>query len=99
MKQFHSGYACKKVGKLLAGAIGVVYLGSHVAQKNGYIMDYSKLDQVNEVLVEHIDFNHDGKVDLEDLHIGACNVQSHLGVTTSSVAGFGSGFTYAFFMS
>ena len=85
-----SGTAMKKIGKVLAFAIGVGFIGIQSAANAGFInIDW---ERVQESAIKPIDTTGDGKLDSEDLKNWWKKVREMLTKELPSTGGFGLGF-------
>jgi uncharacterized membrane protein (Fun14 family) len=77
------------MSKLLALAVGGVFITVQTLAYNGYVsVNYEKLQKDVE---GHLDLNHDGKIDQEDLKIAFDKAQSVLGYHMPTGGGFSAG--------
>jgi uncharacterized membrane protein (Fun14 family) len=89
MMGYSSGYCLKKVSKIMAFALGGVFIAVQSLSYNGYmIVNYEKVQKDVERLM---DLNHDGKVDEKDAKVAYEKIHDVLSYNMPTGGGFGAG--------
>lgn len=85
-----SGFALKKVGRAVAGVLGLGFLVLQTLSYQGYVtVDHNRLKKEVE---GYLDFNKDGKIDQADGEIATKKVMEVLQFNLPAGSGFGVGF-------
>lgn len=85
-----SGYALRTIGKGVAVAFGLSFMGLQALAYKGYIK--IEHDQFEQDFKNAMDFNKDGKVDKDDAEIAYSKVMEVLQYSLPAGSGFGGGF-------
>jgi uncharacterized membrane protein (Fun14 family) len=88
---FCSGYAVKKVSKVAAFGVGLIFIGIQLARYYGVVEDI-QWQKIEDRLVETLDADGDGKLTASDFKVHFDKAVEVLGFNLPSGAAFGSFF-------
>jgi len=89
-----AGFALKKIGKVIAVAVGAVFIGLQTLAYQGFITLHHTA--IERKFKEMCDMNSDGKVDTDDAMVLADQVKEILGASLPAGGGFGVGLLAGF---
>lgn len=89
MMGYSSGYCLKKVSKVVAFAVGGIFIALQSLSYNGYMnVNYGKIQKDVEKIM---DLNHDGKVDEKDAKVAYDKLHNVLSYNMPTGGGFSAG--------
>lgn len=89
MMGYSSGFCLKKVSKILAFAVGGIFIAVQTLSYNGYMQ--VNYDRIQKEMDKVLDLNHDGKVDEKDAQVAYDKVHTVLSYHMPTGGGFSAG--------